>query len=102
MPLARGSPSAVGKKSKSKKQRRKELQKKLAVLPAKDVEKLEKLGRAKKQRKKLEKKVLELRGVPANRVEIEGRRAKKSCCGKPLARMCSRCPRRILVEEAVA
>ena len=92
----------MGKKSKSKKQRRKELEKKLASLSAKDLKKLEKLGRAKKNRKKLEKKVLEMRGKPPSCVEVDGRKAKKSCCGKPLARMCARCPRRILVEEAVA
>lgn len=92
----------MGKKSKSKKQRRKELEKKLSLLPQDDREALERLGRAKKNRKKLRRQVREVAGEPLKRVEIDGRRAKKSCCGKPLARMCARCPRRILVEEAVA
>ncbi len=84
-------------KKLSKKKQRQKLEEFLAQLAPGARDELESMG-SKKVRKRLRRAT----GRKVKKLRVDGRAVKASCCGKSLAKMCARCPRRLLVELEVA
>ena len=89
-------------KQLSKKARRKRLAERLARLSPEQRIELETLFKRSSGQKALRKRVRAASGTSLKKLRLDGRKAKSKCCGKALHKMCSRCPRRFLLEFDVA